>query len=301
MKTNYVSLSLETHLFFGRIMKEHALFLMAGFPEKNMDYKKKADWFREQFEEILCRAVALGEGRIGKEVLDSGEIVTEFTLAAESRTSFLTGIEIDSRVTEEEKELENACDNSMSRELFRMIRQLNRRALQLTGAFIAFKEKVLKEMRGCQLFSFNYPLLVEHILREARLYRSIVIELEKRGGISNQNMSHTDTFWNQIMMEHALFIRGLLDPTEEKLIGTADRFAADYKKLLEEAADKEGMVIEDLRQRTLQETLEYRDFKAEGTRGLIECEIAGLILPLLADHVLREANHYVRLLGPDCA
>ena len=28
----YVRASLETHLFFGRIMKEHALFLQAGFP-----------------------------------------------------------------------------------------------------------------------------------------------------------------------------------------------------------------------------------------------------------------------------
>ena len=28
----YVTSSLETHLFFGRIMKEHALFLQAGFP-----------------------------------------------------------------------------------------------------------------------------------------------------------------------------------------------------------------------------------------------------------------------------
>lgn len=28
----YIKTSLETHLFFGRIMKEHALFLQADFP-----------------------------------------------------------------------------------------------------------------------------------------------------------------------------------------------------------------------------------------------------------------------------
>ncbi|HCU2975703.1 TPA: DUF2935 domain-containing protein, partial [Clostridioides difficile] len=31
----YVILSLELHLFFSRIMKEHALFLEAGFTNKN--------------------------------------------------------------------------------------------------------------------------------------------------------------------------------------------------------------------------------------------------------------------------
>lgn len=300
MKSDYVSLSLETHLFFGRIMKEHALFLMTGFLEKDEDLTKKADWFRAQFEEILCRAVALGEGRIGEAVLDSGEIVTEFTCAAERRTSFLTGVEIDSRITEEEKGLEHNCNSGMSRELFRLTRQLNRRALQLTGAFIGFKEKILREMRDCQLFAFNYPLLVEHILREARLYRSMVIELERKGRISNQNMLEMETFWNQIMMEHALFIRGLLDPTEENLIDTADGFAKDYERLLQEARDKDCMVTDDLRQRTLAQTREYRDFKAAGTKGITECQIAGLILPLLADHVLREANHYLRLLEMSC-
>lgn len=44
------------------------------------------------------------------------------------------------------------------------------------------------------------------------------------------------------------------------------------------------------------ETIRFRDFKAAGTKGIEECKIRSLILPLLADHVLREANHYIRLL-----
>lgn len=32
----YVTILLETHLFFGRIMKEHPLFLPAGFPAKGI-------------------------------------------------------------------------------------------------------------------------------------------------------------------------------------------------------------------------------------------------------------------------
>lgn len=40
---NYIILSIETHLFFARIMREHALFLEAGFPCKEKDWIKKAD------------------------------------------------------------------------------------------------------------------------------------------------------------------------------------------------------------------------------------------------------------------
>lgn len=31
-------------------------------------------------------------------------------------------------------------------------------------------------------------------------------------------------------------------------------------------------------------------------KGILDTKIASIILPLLADHVLREANHYIRLL-----
>lgn len=34
---NYITQSLTLHLFFARIMKEHAIFLEAGFTPKNID------------------------------------------------------------------------------------------------------------------------------------------------------------------------------------------------------------------------------------------------------------------------
>lgn len=47
MVENYITLSLETHLFFSRIMKEHALFLEAGFPCKDTNRIEKSDYYRQ--------------------------------------------------------------------------------------------------------------------------------------------------------------------------------------------------------------------------------------------------------------
>ena len=47
---------------------------------------------------------------------------------------------------------------------------------------------------------------------------------------------------------------------------------------------------------SLAETLRFRDFKTASVQGIQQCKIRSTILPLLADHVLREANHYVRIL-----
>ena len=143
------------------------------------------------------------------------------------------------------------------------------------------------------MFTANYPLLLEHIIREAKLYRQYIEVLEREGCLTDDFMHDTECFWNQIMMEHALFIRGLLDPTEADLIHLADGFAEDYAKLLDNCRNAHDRT---LRASSLDETLKFRDFKATGTRGITGCEIRSVILPLLADHVLREANHYIRLL-----
>ena len=101
----YVTVSLETHLFFGRIMKEHSLFLLAGFPAKETEFIQRADWFRKEFEDGLRSAVELADGIISESVLNSGEIVTEYTEKAECQTRDLTGISIDIQITDAERRL----------------------------------------------------------------------------------------------------------------------------------------------------------------------------------------------------
>lgn len=177
-----------------------------------------------------------------------------------------------------------------------MVHQINRRSIELLNGLIGFKESILCEVSRGRLFTFNYPLLIQHIIREAQLYRATVDKLMRNQQVSYEMLWGTEEFWNQIMMEHALFIRGLLDPSEEELVKTAHDFAMDYKKLLEKARKQDDMVSRELTGKTLAETLKYRDFKAAGTKGILDCHIASIILPLLADHVLREANHYIRIL-----
>lgn len=296
---NYAALSIETHLFFARIMKEHALFLEAGFPCKNEEWIRKADWFREQFEDFLREIVKVSDGRVHNCVLKSGELVTEFTIPAEKKTEQLSGVSIDSSISLAQKRLTCGCDREESREVIEFVNAANERALWLLNGFIAFKESILKEVSDGQLFNANYPLLIKHILREAKLYRATIEELMQGKAVSYKDLCKTEEFWNRIMMEHALFIRGLLDPSEEQLIDTADEFAQDYKRLLEMAKKQDCRALDEMTRKSLEETLKYREFKTAGAEGILDRTISSIILPLLADHVLREANHYIRLLECD--
>ncbi len=292
---NYVTDSLEQHLFFARIMKEHALFLKAGFMPPACEFSQRSGQLMQKFEALLSRTASLADCAVRCKVLSSGETVTEFTDCAERKTACLTGIDIDRGITARTMKLKGYGGGfNVTPALKNSVRQLNREALQALDCLIAFKEEVLKNVSSCTMFTPNYPLLIEHILREARLYRSHLLRLEGMGTSGCQELRDSELFWNRIMMEHALFIRGLLDPAENELVDTANGFAKDYKRLLEASRNANDKMIQSAGSFEL--TKKFRDFKTAGVEGIEACKIRSVILPLLADHVLREANHYIRLM-----
>lgn len=298
-RADFIRQSLETHLFFARIMKEHAFFLQTSFTPRDEKFSRHADELRMAFDNFLDDCIALANGVISKSVIESGEIITQYTLEAEKLTRFYTGVPIETKLTQAEKGLRAGTDfyPGLERKVFK----LNRRAISLLDSIIQFKSNILNDVLSCKMFTLNYPLLIEHILREARLYRRLIQRLQSRDNINTQREAfEMEAFWNRIMGEHALFIRGLLDPTEEELFNIADQFGHEFELLTCEAkeamdrtkSDDYSRVTED----SFQATLDIRDFKAQGTEGLLECKIKSIIIPLLADHTLREANHYLRLL-----
>lgn len=294
MNNNFVEKSLELHLFFGRIMKEHSLFLEAGFTPANPNFSEKAEHFKCEFEKLLCDAVKMANGAVSQSVLRSQELVTEFTALAEKQTERFTGINIDNEITNLEMRLRSGCGRCGENAEFRgKVKLLNQRALKLLDGLISFKETILCSVLNGDMFTMNYPLLIEHIIREAKLYREYVECLEREGALPDSSIKETECFWNRIMMEHAMFIRGLLDPCETELFDAADKFADDYCELLGKCKNAQDSAV---CAGSFEITKKFRDFKAAGTQGIEQNKIRSVILPLLADHVLREANHYLRLL-----
>lgn len=290
-QNDYVNLSLELHLFFDRIMKEHSFFLEVAFTEKNNDLKKIARRFQKEFAQILKRSIALSRGRLSKDFLSSNEIVTKNTLKAEAITSRLSGVMIDSNITTSELDLESG-NREVSSELIKQISALNIETLSLVKGIIKFKNDILVRVLDCKMFTMNYPLLITHIMNEAKMYYSLLEKIENKNAFAEREIYEQEVFWNNIMMEHAQFIRGLLDPSENTLIETADGYAKNYKRIIESS----NATIAQLTKDSLSETTRFRDFKIAGVEGILTCKIKSIIIPLLADHVLREANHFIRIL-----
>ncbi|WP_373271269.1 DUF2935 domain-containing protein [Paenibacillus sp. MY03] len=167
----------------------------------------------------------------------------------------------------------------------------------------AFKRKVLGLILRCQLpGANNFPLLVDHVSREANYFRNRLSELNAGrleplpDAIIDENV-----FFLRIMADHAKFISHLLDPSERQLVEQANHFSQEFDTLLYQARDLESMRPESQTLPLLDQFLDQnkvsvkslRDFK-KTARDMIEaCRIKSIIHPLLADHVFREAEHFL--------
>ncbi len=296
---DFVRRSLDIHLFFARIMKEHSFFLQLGFTPRDADFARQADDFRKAFDDLLKAVILLSDGVVSPQVLQSGEVVTPYTLEAERLSSFFTGVRIPTELTRAETGL--AAGNLIRdvKKLEPRVFDLNQKAMDLLAGLIRFKNTVLSNVLSCKMFTLNYPLLIDHILREANLYLRMIQRVQRREEVNtDKEILKQELFWNRIMGEHAKFIRGLLDPTEEGLFNMANDFGNLFDRLIEEtkAAMKKAMPVDRITDENLKATQAIRDFKAQGTQGLLGCRIRSIIIPLLGDHTLREANHYLRLL-----
>lgn len=294
-REKFIKFSLETNLFYLRVMKEHLFFIENSLTSAEEEKIKRADLLKESLEELMGEIIPLGDECISEEVLNSGELVTEYTLDTERITSELTGSSIKMEVTESELALTSGdCDYNEWLENYLI--NFNCRVLNIMEEVLSFKEEVLELFLDCKLYVTIYPEMLEHIIHETKYYLEILESLKEKE-VPEKTLCDVLNFWNHIMKEHGQFIDGMLDHTEKDLKKLAERFVHNYEILVKECLKSDK---EDILNRSTKLTDYFRDYKTSAVKGLLDCEIRSIIPPLLADHVLREANHYLRLLKEYC-
>lgn len=273
-------------------MKEHLFFIETNLQPVEAANIREANVLKQSFEQLLAETISYANGVVSEEAIKSNEFVTPYTLRAEELNSKLTGASLDTGLTKAELQLVGNPDGKCNERLKMIVWDLNARSLNILREVIEFQKRLLALSLECKIFISLYDEMLEHDTREAIYYRGMLEALQE-GKMPRKSLCNKLDFWNNIMGEHAEFIDGMLDPTERSLKESAESFAKKFEKLVEECIKSaEKYILE----RSLDTTEGIINYKRAAVEGLLECKIKSIIPPLLADHVLREANHYLRLL-----
>ncbi len=297
-RNEFITKSLDLNLFFLRIMMEHSFFLQIGFTPKDAKMAIDARNFRMEFERLLTEALELANGNVSYEAVESRQFVTQYTSEAERLTGLYTGMPFNLNLTRREMMLNPR--GGQSSDVERRVDMLNRRAFRLTSALSDFKGRLLQDVLSCKTFTTNYPSLIQHTLAEANHYIEMLETLiDKKRLTDTMDIFSEEVFWNDKMGGHAKVMAGLFDPSEEELINIARMLAQEFDELAIEAKTAPALpcAAAAVTYDSTEATQRLRAFKISGLEGLLECRIRSIIIPILADHILREANYYLCKLG----
>ena len=298
-REEFIQSSIGLNLFWARIMKEHCIFIAAGLPYKDMHTMQSFDRFKVQFEMLLYEAAEIA-GNLPAGMAAGGFFLTDLTPEAEARTQSLTGISINQKITAAEK---NALEKPRPMPIgklpviYDITRSVNRKADALTRNLIELQTKVLDEVLDGKMFTYNYPGAYLHMNGEARRYLSGLETLSLSENINN-DPCEVQEYWDNNMRQHAASIRGLLDPSEAAMFKRADNFIDNYAALLAETEKECGQNknIQTETEKAVRLTTDFKRFKTETAKAILSNKLKSIILPLYADHQLREANYYLSLL-----
>ena len=298
-REEFIQSSIELNLFWARIMKEHCIFIAAGLPYKDMHVMQSFDRYKVQFEMLLYETAEIC-GSLPPKSAASGMFLTEWTQEAEMKTQALTGISINQKITAHEKSaLEKPRPMPIGKlpVIYDVTRSINMKADNLTRGLIDLQNKVLDEVLEGRMFTYSYPAAYTHMNNEAKEYIDSLEKLSMSMNINTEPCA-VQQFWDLNMRQHAASLRGLLDPTETAMFTRADNFVKDYAALQTEtdAACADGKDLKAETARALGLTGDFKRYKTELTKAILGNRIKSIILPLYADHQLREANYYLKLL-----
>ncbi|SMC71287.1 DUF2935 domain-containing protein [Papillibacter cinnamivorans] len=286
-REEYIQLSLTYNLFWIRIMKEHAVFIEGAMSPPGKQLAARANRFKQQFDRLLLVAIRLAADSVPKEALQSGQYYTRYTEEAERVTQRDTGIAINSDLTRLMYNIAPLNPHlAVTAKKEQEISALNQNILSLTNALAKLKAEVLGSQTACSLFTFLFDADLEHVLLEARRYIEILRNLQNRDDGVRQDYKK---FWIENMAGHAKVMRGLFDPAESNYIEAANQFARTFDSLLQNDLYLTNPAV-------LTDTKAIGEFKADATRGILECRVKSVMLPLYTDHLLREASHFIYLM-----
>jgi hypothetical protein len=279
---DYIRKSMETYLFWLRIMKEHAIFIESSLPPTQSCLAAQAKPYRLQFGRYLKEVISLANGILPQETLSSGQFYTNYTEAAEQDFHKFYGMEINTTLTVSEYSITpyQPGTTTYTPRLWQRLSLLNRQLLKLLASFIEYQTNLLKNRYECNLTFGLYPSALNHLLRETKRFEEETLSLQISG---NTDSDSYISFWNQGMAEHSKSLRGQLDWTEEEYFRISNDFANIFDGL---AAAPPNKV------KALEYTPQLSTFAQNITQALLECRLKGILSSLYADHLLREVNHY---------
>ncbi|MBQ8892403.1 MAG: DUF2935 domain-containing protein [Bacilli bacterium] len=286
--------SLVSNLYYLWTLREYSARIEVSLPPIYKDLINKSNELARRAEVLNKRVAEFAYNGLPQNVVESGIVITPYTLELELLTEKLFGIDIDTTITEKEKQIIVGDVNPTAAQIKEM-ENINDEALILVNDFIEYANDLYEKIENQEVFAFYYNTINLYLIEEAKLYVSSLNRLKEKATINPSYVIDNQYFGTMGMQAIATFIRGEIDPYFKDVFDEANNFVIEYRNILEEY---ENMVMTPTNQKnmtinSLELAERLKSFVERCIERLLKKEIYFISAPITKDNELTAINFFI--------
>jgi len=284
--------SLVNHLYFGGTIRSFCTTIGLTFFKNNQDYIDKAISLGYMATDIINKAISYMDQDLAKEVLDSDVYITPYTEKLDLLTQQLFTISLSINVSNDIEILKSRGDVNYDK-VMDEIDELNNESLNLINEFKDFCSNIKTKLDNNELFSYLYSDFFNYMYDEISVYGRDIERIISKKDYTRFYLNEYTYYFNELLRESALYIRGFLDTKEKELFDMASFYINSFANLTEKYLKNNN---NDLSIETEKIVLNYKLFVSDIIDRLLRDEVYFIIPPTTLDNFLTNINVYLYII-----
>ena len=285
--------SLANHIYFGGSIRSFCTTIGLTFFKNNQDYIDKAISLGYRATDIINQAILLMDKELANDVLNSDVYITPYTKKLDLLTQKLFNVSLLIQIDKDIELLKNRGNIVYNDELINKIDNLNDLSLKLINDFKEFCSDIKTKIDNNELFSYSYPDFFNYMYDEISVYGRDIERIKSKKDYTKFYLDEYMYYFNELLRESALYIRGLLDTKYQDIFDMASYYVNSFSSLSEKyLKNKKDLSIE-----TERLINNYKLFINDIIDKLLLSKISFITPPNTLDNFLTNINAYLFLIS----
>ena len=285
--------SLANHIYFAGTIRSFCTSIGLTFFKNNQDYINRAINLGYKATDIINKTIINMNNDLASDVLNSDVYITPYTKDLDLLTQKLFNISLVISIDKDIELLKSREEIIYNSDTMKIIDNLNNEVLDLINDFKDFCSEIKTKLDNGELFSYLYPDFFNYMYDEISVYGRDLERIMSKKDYTKFYLNEYIYYFNEILRESALYIRGFLDTKYQDVFDMASFYINAFANLTEKyLKDKNS----DLNIETKRLVTNYKIFLIDIIEKVLKSKISFIIPPITLDNFLTNINVYLFIL-----
>ncbi len=285
--------SLANHLYFAGSIRSFCTSIGLSFFKNNQNYIDRAIALGYRATDIINKAIFYMNRELATDVIENDIYITSYTKDLDLLTEKLFNINLLINIDEDIEILKSRVEVEFNEESLKKIDNLNNQSLGLINDFKNFCSEIKTKIDNNELFSYLYPDFFNYMYDEISVYGRDIERIMSKKDYTEFYLNEFAYYFNELLRESALYIRGFLDTKYQDTFDMASYYANAFANLSEKYLKNKDS---ELTIETERLVINYKDFITDIIEKLLKSRIYFITPPITLDNFLTNVNVYLFIL-----